>query len=31
LDSRDLVKPVDETVDAITEEEAPHTTEEEQL
>ena len=31
LDSRDLVKPVDETVDAITNEEAPHTTEEEQL
>jgi NADH-quinone oxidoreductase subunit J len=31
LDSRDLVKPVDETVDAITDEEAPHTTEEEQL
>jgi NADH-quinone oxidoreductase subunit J len=31
LDSRDLVKPVDETVDAITYEEAPHTTEEEQL
>jgi NADH-quinone oxidoreductase subunit J len=31
LDSRDLVKPVDETVDAITEEEALHTTEEEQL
>ncbi|HEY6811909.1 MAG TPA: NADH-quinone oxidoreductase subunit J [Propionibacteriaceae bacterium] len=31
LDSRDLVKPVDETVDAITDEEAPQTTEEEQL
>jgi NADH-quinone oxidoreductase subunit J len=31
LDSRDLVKPVDETVDAITDEEAPSTTEEEQL
>jgi NADH-quinone oxidoreductase subunit J len=31
LDSRDLVKPVDATVDAITEEEAPHTTEEEPL
>jgi NADH-quinone oxidoreductase subunit J len=29
LDSRDLVKPVDETVEAITDEEAPHTTEEE--
>ncbi|HEY6688783.1 MAG TPA: NADH-quinone oxidoreductase subunit J [Propionibacteriaceae bacterium] len=31
LDSGDLVKPVDETVDAITDEEAPSTTEEEQL
>jgi NADH-quinone oxidoreductase subunit J len=31
LDSRDLVKPVDQTVEAITDEEAPHTTEEEQL
>jgi hypothetical protein len=31
LDSRDLVKPVDETVDAIADEEAPSTTEEEQL
>jgi NADH-quinone oxidoreductase subunit J len=31
LDSRDLVKPVDATVDAITDEEAPHTTEEEPL
>jgi NADH-quinone oxidoreductase subunit J len=29
LDSRDLVKPVDETVEAITDEEAPRTTEEE--
>jgi NADH-quinone oxidoreductase subunit J len=29
LDSRDLAKPVDETVEAITDEEAPHTTEEE--
>jgi NADH-quinone oxidoreductase subunit J len=31
LESRDLVKPVDETVEAITDEEAPRTTEEEQL
>jgi NADH-quinone oxidoreductase subunit J len=31
LESRDLVKPVDETVEAITVEEAPRTTEEEQL
>jgi len=31
LDSRDLVQPIDETVDAITDEEAPQTTEEEQL
>jgi NADH-quinone oxidoreductase subunit J len=31
LDSRDLVKPVDETVDAIADDEAPSTTEEEQL
>jgi len=30
LESRDLVKPVDETVEAITDEEAPRTTEEEQ-
>jgi NADH-quinone oxidoreductase subunit J len=30
LDSRDLVKPVDETVGAVTDEEAPHTTEDEQ-
>ena len=29
VDSRDLVKPVDETVEAITDEDAPHTTEEE--
>jgi len=29
LDSRELVKPVDDTVDAITDEEAPQTTEEE--
>jgi NADH-quinone oxidoreductase subunit J len=29
LDSRDLVKPIDDTVDAITDQEAPHTTEEE--
>jgi NADH-quinone oxidoreductase subunit J len=29
LDSPDLVKPIDETVDAITDQEAPHTTEEE--
>jgi NADH-quinone oxidoreductase subunit J len=29
LDSRDLAKPVDETVEAITEDEKPHTTEEE--
>jgi NADH-quinone oxidoreductase subunit J len=29
LDSRDLVKPVDQTVDAITQDETPHTTEEE--
>jgi NADH-quinone oxidoreductase subunit J len=28
LDSRDLVKPVDQTVEAIADEEAPHTTEE---
>jgi NADH-quinone oxidoreductase subunit J len=31
LESRDLVKPVDQTVEAITDEEAPRTTEEEQL
>jgi len=31
LESRDFVKPVDETVEAITDEEAPRTTEEEQL
>jgi NADH-quinone oxidoreductase subunit J len=31
MDSRDLVKPVDETVDAITDKQAPHTTEDEQL
>jgi NADH-quinone oxidoreductase subunit J len=31
LESRDLVKPVDETVEAITDEEAPRTTEEGQL
>jgi NADH-quinone oxidoreductase subunit J len=31
MDSRDLVKPVDETVDAITDQQAPHTTEDEQL
>jgi NADH-quinone oxidoreductase subunit J len=30
LDSRDLVKPVDQTVEAITDENSPHTTEEEQ-
>jgi NADH-quinone oxidoreductase subunit J len=30
MDSRDLVKPVDETVDAITDKAAPHTTEDEQ-
>jgi NADH-quinone oxidoreductase subunit J len=29
LDSRDLAKPVDETVEAITQDEKPHTTEEE--
>jgi NADH-quinone oxidoreductase subunit J len=31
MDSRDLVKPVDETVDAITDQQAPRTTEDEQL
>jgi NADH-quinone oxidoreductase subunit J len=31
LESRDLVKPVDQTVEAITDEEAPRTTEEDQL
>jgi NADH-quinone oxidoreductase subunit J len=31
MDSRDLVRPVDETVDAITDKQAPHTTEDEQL
>ena len=31
MDSRDLVKPIDETVDAIAEKQAPHTTEDEQL
>jgi NADH-quinone oxidoreductase subunit J len=31
MDSRDLVKPVDETVDAITDKQAPQTTEDEQL
>lgn len=31
MDSRDLVKPVDETVDAITDQQAPQTTEDEQL
>jgi NADH-quinone oxidoreductase subunit J len=31
MDSRDLVKPVDETVDAITDKQAPRTTEDEQL
>jgi len=31
MDSRDLVKPVDETVDAITDKQAPQTTENEQL
>jgi len=31
LESKDLVKPVDQTVEAITDEEAPRTTEEEQL
>jgi NADH-quinone oxidoreductase subunit J len=31
LESRDLVKPVDQTVEAITDEEAPRTTEEQQL
>jgi NADH-quinone oxidoreductase subunit J len=30
LDSRDLVKPVDQTVEAIADENSPHTTEEEQ-
>jgi hypothetical protein len=29
MDSRDLVKPVDETVDAITGKQAPQTTEDE--
>jgi NADH-quinone oxidoreductase subunit J len=29
LDSRDLVEPVDDTVEAITKDEAPHTTEDE--
>ena len=31
MDSRDLVKPIDETVDAIADKQAPHTTEDEQL
>ena len=31
MESRDLVRPVDETVDAITDKQAPHTTEDEQL
>jgi hypothetical protein len=31
MDSRDLVRPVDESVDAITDKQAPHTTEDEQL
>jgi NADH-quinone oxidoreductase subunit J len=31
MNSRDLVKPVDETVDAISDKQAPHTTEDEQL
>jgi NADH-quinone oxidoreductase subunit J len=31
LESKDLVKPVDQTVEAITDEEAPRTTEEQQL
>lgn len=31
MDSRDLVKPVDQTVDAITDQQAPQTTEDEQL
>ena len=31
MDSRDLVKPIDETVDAITDQQAPQTTEDEQL
>jgi NADH-quinone oxidoreductase subunit J len=29
LDSRELVKPVDQTVEAVTKDETPHTTEEE--